>query len=127
MFFNKIKSMFQNAVFYAVSHLDPYLASPDKDFTRRRKLPPELLISFLVSQGASTSDNELTDFFDFHNDMPSASALCQQQRKLKPEALEEVFHQLNSSLQTLRNPSQYRLLAADGSSFSFSSSPQVDP
>ena len=127
MFFNKIKSMFQNAVFYAVSHLDPYLASPDKDFTRRRKLPPELLISFLVSQGASTSDNELTDFFDFHNDMPSASALCQQRRKLKPEALEEVFHQLNSSLQTLRNPSQYRLLAADGSSFSFASSPSWTP
>lgn len=122
MFFNKIKSLFQDAVFYVVSHMDPYLASPDKDFTRRRKLPPEQLISFLVSQGASGTENELSDFFDFSPEAPSASALSQQRNKMKPEALEKVFQHLNASLKDLRQPSKYRFLAADGSSFSFFSS-----
>lgn len=122
MFFNQIKSMFRDACFYVASHLAPYLAAPDKDFSRRRKLPPEMLISFLVSQGASSTGNELDDFFDFHADSPSLSALCQQRDKLKPQALEEVFRQLAASLSKLETPSNYRLFAADGSSFSFFSS-----
>lgn len=124
MFFNQIKSMFQDAVFYVASHITPYLATPDKDFTRRRKLPPELLISYLVSQGASSTGNELDDFFGFSGDAPSLSALNQQRDKLKPQALEEVFRQFNDSLFKLENHSNYRLLAADGSSFSFSSTPK---
>lgn len=122
MFFNQVKFLFQNAVFYVVSHISPYLNDPDKDFTRRRKFPPEMLISFLVSQGASSSGNELDDFFDFHPDSPSLSALNQQRDKLKPQALEEVFRQLGSSLSKPEAPSSYRLFAADGSSFSFFSS-----
>ena len=122
MFFNQVKFLFQNAVFYVVSHISPYLNDPDKDFTRRRKFPPEMLISFLVSQGASSSGNELDDFFDFHPDSPSLSALNQQRDKLKPQALEEVFRQLGSSLSKPEAPSNYRLFAADGSSFSFFSS-----
>ena len=55
MFFNQIKFLFRDAIFYVVSHMTPFLADPDKDFTRRRKLPPETLISFLVSQGASST------------------------------------------------------------------------
>lgn len=124
MFFNQIKSMFRDALFYVSSHITPYLATPDKDFTRRRKLPPELLISFLVSQGASSTGNELDDFFDFRCDSPSLSALNQQRDKLKPQAFGEVFRQFNGSLSKLETPSGYRLLAADGSSFSFFSSPK---
>lgn len=122
MFFNQVKFLFQNAIFYVVSHISPYLNDPDKDFTRRRKFPPEMLVSFLVSQGASSSGNELDDFFDFHPDSSSLSALNQQRDKLKPQALEEVFRQLGSSLSKLEAPSNYRLFAADGSSFSFFSS-----
>lgn len=127
MFFNQIKSMFQDALFYVASHVTPYLATPDKDFTRRRKLPPELLISFLVSQGASSTGNEFDDFFDFYPDAPSLSALNQQRDKLKPQALEEVFRQLNTSLSKLGPASHYRHLAADGSTFSFFSTPKWAP
>ncbi len=124
MFFNQIKSIFQDALFYVASHIPPFLVDPDKNFTRRRKLPPETLISFLVSQGASSTGNELDDFFDFRPDSPSLSALNQQRDKLKPQALEEVFRQFNVSLSKLVAPSNYRLLAADGSTFSFFSTPK---
>lgn len=123
MFVNHIKSIFRDALFYVASHISPYLNTPDKNFTRRRKLPPELLMSFLVSQGASSTGNEFDDFFDLSTDAPSMSALNQQRDKLKPEALEEVFRQLNASLSKTQPASHYRLLAADGSSFSFFSTP----
>ena len=101
MFFNQIKFLFRDAVFHVVSHMSPYLVDPDKDFTRRRKLPPETLISFLVSQGASSTGNELDDFFDFSPDAPSLSALNQQRNKIKPQALEEVFRRFDASLSSL--------------------------
>lgn len=117
-----IKSMFRDACFYVASHLAPYLAAPDKDFSRRRKLPLKMVIPFLVSQGASSTSNELDDFFDFHADSPSLSALSQQRNKLKPQTLEEVFRQLSNSLSKRETPSNYRFFTADGSSFSFFSS-----
>lgn len=89
-------------------------------------LPPETIISFLVSQGAFSSRNEFVDFFNFDSHAPSLSALNQQRDKLKPEAVEATFHQLNSSLSSLDSPHKYKLLAADGSSFSFFSAPQWD-
>ena len=127
MFFNQIKFLFRDAVFHVVSHMSPYLVDPDKDFTRRRKLPPETLISFLVSQGASSTGNELDDFFDFSPDAPSLSALNQQRNKIKPQALEEVFRRFDASLSSLETHPAYRLLAADGSSFSFFSAPRWTP
>lgn len=81
-------------------------------------------ISFLVSQGASSTGNERADLFNFQCSFPSRSALNQQRDKLLPEAVEAVFHQLNPSLSKLAAPSGYGLLAADGLSFSFFSSPR---
>lgn len=119
MSFNQIKLSFRDAVFYVASHIDSYSVHSGIDLSRRRKLPPDTLISFLVSQGASSTDNELLDFFDFSPSLPSPSALNQQRDKLKPEALEEVFHLLNQSAPLSPMFSQYRFLAADGSTCSF--------
>lgn len=125
MLFNQIKSKFQDSVFYVASHIDSYSVSPGKDLTRRRKLPTDMLISFLVSQGASSTGNELIDFFDFSPSAPSLSALNQQRDKLKPDALETVFYLLNQSTQSASTPSKYRFLAVDGSTFSFFSKPSL--
>lgn len=124
MDFKQIRLMLRDAIFHVASHIDPYLANPDKDFTRRRKLPPETLISFLVSQGASSTGTELDDFFNFNANLPSPSALNQQRDKLMPEAIEEVFRTLNGSFQKTSPTPKYRFLAADGSSFSFFSKPR---
>lgn len=51
-------------------------------FTRKRKLAPEKLISFFVSQGASATQNELIDFYGLDCQAPSASALNQQRASL---------------------------------------------
>ena len=125
MLFNQIQCKFRDSVFYVASHIDSYSVCPGKVFTRRRKLPPDMLISFLVSQGASSTDNELIDFFDFSPCAPSLSALSQQRDKLKPEALEAVFHLFNQSTQSDSAPTKYRFLAVDGSTLSFFSRPSL--
>ena len=80
-------------------------------------------MSFLISQGSSSTKNELLDFFTMDAGSPSASAVNQQRAKLKSEALEAVFHHFNSSVLSLEHSSGYRFLAADGSTFTFFSRP----
>ena len=86
----------------------------------------EVLISFLVSCGSSTTRIELLDFFGLQPDSPSASAFNQQRAKLRPEALEAIFYRFNSTLETDAE-SGFRFLAADGSTFTFFSRPSFSP
>lgn len=119
----KIKSLFNFSVKNVVSSISQYSKNPDIDFTRNRKLSVGTLITFLVSQGSSSTKNELIDFFDMDADMPTQSALEQQRAKLKPEALEAVFHQFNDIAELPQTKDTCDLIAADGSSFTFFSRP----
>lgn len=122
---NKIKSLFASAVQSVTSSISDYVVNPDKDFTRDRKFSPDKLISFLVSEGSSTTKNELLDFFNFDHKAPSASAFSQQRAKLKPEALYAVFNNFNQSVAPCsKYKSDYRFLAADGSTATFFSHPK---
>jgi len=128
MFHEKIKSLFSSAVHSVSAVVSNFTANPGSDLTRDRKLPAEKLITFLVSQGASSSKNELLDFFDMDTHAPTASALNQQRAKLKPEALEMVLRHFNSLTDSLDGaPSDYRFIAADGSTFTFFSRPSFSP
>lgn len=123
----QIKDLFFSSVEQVVSHVSRYAVHPDSDFQRNRKISPQKLISFLVSQGASSTKVEMLDFWGLDASIPSSSALNQQRAKLKPEALEAVFKQFNSSIMNLQSPAlsddKYRFLAADGSTCTYFSTP----
>lgn len=119
MFHQTIKSLFYSSIASIVLDISQYTVHPGKDLSRNKKLPPDKLISFLVSQGSSSTKNELLDFFNMDPLVPTASALNQQRAKLKPEALEALFKQFNSSIDSMENTSGYQFLAADGSTFTF--------
>lgn len=123
MFHEKIKSLFSSAVNSVASTISQYTVNPGKDLTRDRKLPADKLITFLVSEGSSSTKNELLDFFNMDVQKPTASAFNQQRAKLKPDALEAVFKQFNSSVASLETSSGYNFIAADGSTFTFFSKP----
>ncbi len=123
MFHQKIKALFSSAVSHISSNISQFTLNPDKDLTRNKKLPPDKLITFLVSQGSSSTKNELLDFFHMDVLAPTASAWNQQRAKLKPDALEAVFKHFNSSVHSMEKISGYRFLAADGSTFTFFSNP----
>ena len=123
MFHQTIKSFFASSVASIVSDISQYTVNPEKDLSRNKKLPADKLISFLVSEGSSSTKNELLDFFDMDVLAPTASAFNQQRAKLKPDALEAVFKHFNSSVKSIEKISGYRFLAADGSTFTFFSKP----
>lgn len=123
MFHEKLKTICKNAIDDVASTISQFTTLPGKYLTRSRKLPADQLISFLISQGASSSKIELLDYFQLNSSAPSLSALNQQRAKLCPEALETVFKKINTAVAESDNPSPYRFLAADGSTFSFFSRP----
>lgn len=127
MFHDKIKSLFSSAVQSVVSRISDFSLHPGKDFTRCKKLPADQLLTFLVSEGSSSTKNELLDFFDMDTDKPTDSAFNQQRAKLRPEAVEAVFHKFNQSVDSLSGQTDYRFLAADGSTATFFSNPKFSP
>lgn len=123
----EIKNLFSEAVCSVASDISHFAIHPEKDFTRNKKLPPDKLISFMVSCGSSSTKIELLDFFGLDSHAPSSSAFNQQRAKLKPEAIETVFHRFNNSLQNVEQTSGYRFFAADGSTFTYFSKPSFSP
>lgn len=123
----RIKSLFSNAVNAVAGRISEFAVNPGKDLTRSRKLPPEKLIRFLVSEGSQSTKDELLDFFGMDPDAPSDSALNQQRAKLKPEAVETVFRNFCSAAEDLNERSGYRFIAADGSTITYFSKPCFSP
>ncbi len=128
MIHQNIKDLFKSSVEYVCSDISKYSIHPDVDFQRTRKISPQTLISFLVSQGSSSTRVEMFDFWGLvDSSMPTSSALNQQRQKLKPDALEAVFKRFNSSVTELLPDTlcdgKYRFWAADGSTFTYFSTP----
>ena len=64
MFQDKIKSLFSSSIQAVVSRISDFAVHPEKDFTRRKKFPADILLAFLISEGSSSTKIELLDFFD---------------------------------------------------------------
>lgn len=128
---NKIKNAFLSAVDSVIADLKLFAVNPAKDFTRRRKITPDTLISFLVSKGSSSARVEMLDFWRMDQKLSSLPALNQQRAKLKPEVLEAVLAAFNDSVSREAGfpatDDRYRYLAADGSTTTFFSSPKLAP
>lgn len=117
-----------SSVEHVCFNISNYSIHPDIDFQRNRKISPQKLISFLVSQDSSSTKVEMLDFCGLDaSSMPASSALNQQWQKLKPAALEAVFKHFNSSaiglLPSTLSDRKYRFLAADGSACTYFSTP----
>ena len=131
MVHQQIKDLFFSSVNSVVSDISKYTFHPNSDFQRSRKIPADKLISFLVSQGSSSTRTEMLDFWNLDSHMPTASALNQQRAKLKPEAVEAVFHHFNSSATQLQPASvldaNYCFQAVDGSELTYFSTEKFSP
>ena len=124
---DQIKTIFNSAISKVTDNISRYAVSPEKDFKRHKKLPADKLISFLISQGSSSTRVELLDFFHLDHDTITASAFNQQRAKLKPEALKQVMYEFNHAVFEEDAPSGCRFLAADGSTVTFFSNPSFSP
>lgn len=122
MFHVKLKDTLKHSITNVTSHMDSFVYNPGRDYSHIRKLSPDHVISFLISQGASSTKCEFLDFFQMSEALPSISALNQRRSQMMPEALEAVFHEFTSSSEKLelsKQEQQYQYIAADGSTTSF--------
>lgn len=96
---------------------------PGKDFTRKRGLPIEKLVEFLISMGGNTQTKELLEYFKFSVKTPTSSAFIQQRSKLLPEALGFVLNEFVNSFKDWKTFKGFRLIAVDGSKVSIPLNP----
>ena len=120
----RIVDFLSEAVNSISNNIGSYVFHPNSDFTRNKKLPADKLLQFLITEGSSSTRNELTEAFDYSPSRPSSQAFIQQRAKLKPEGIQAVFDRFNSSLDELHPKGKYRFLAVDGSTLSFQSDPR---
>jgi len=111
----KVKCLLNRSIHKLFLKRKEHIRNPDKDFTRKRKIPFKTLIKILITMGAGSQNKELLEFFEFDTKIPTASALIQQRDKLKPSAFLYVLQEFTGLLKKVKTYKGYRLLAIDGS------------
>ncbi|MGG1553751.1 IS4 family transposase [Paenibacillus ferrarius] len=101
----------------------PYVKNPEKDFTRKKKLPFKTVLQILISMGGNSLYKELLESQGYDANTPTTSAFVQQRNKILPSALEFLFHKFTQSYTGLKDYRGYRLLAIDGSDLHFATDP----
>ena len=105
------------------SHPGDFSNHPETDLSRNRKLDFHNLLQLIVSMEAGSVKDELLKFFSFAKDTASHFAFFQQRAKLSDDALPYLFHSFNKLYPYTFYKDKYQLLAADGSSFTFTRNP----
>ena len=100
-------------------HRSLYVKNPQRDFTRKKKLPFDKMLKLDIQMQAKSLPHELGDFFDYNPNMPTASAFIQQRAKLTDYALPALFSAFTEAHKPRRMANGYRLIACDGSDVYF--------
>ena len=121
-----IKNTLFSVIYDMAKHPEDFCCCPEKNFTRKRKLPFEKVLTLLVKMGGHSLRDEMLDCLDFEDVPASVSALVQQRSKILPKALEYLFREFTDRCQKPKLYKGYRLLAVDGSDLQFTANPN-DP
>jgi len=100
-----------------------FVKDPKRDFTRKRKLPFEIVVQFLLSMGGNSIYKELMEAQGYDVTTATAAAFVQQRDKILPFALEFLLHEFTQSFAEIRKYKGFRLLAVDGSDLHIATNP----
>jgi hypothetical protein len=116
---NEFVSVLKSTLFGIITKMaespNPFVNSPDKDFTRKRKLPFDDVLKIVVSMGGNSINKELMEAYDYDTQTATTSAFIQQRDKIKPSAFEHLSRKFTGTFKDLVLYKGFRLLAADGS------------
>lgn len=101
----------------------PYVKNPEKDFTRKKKLPFETMMQLLISMGGNSIYKELLESQGYDVNTATTSAFVQQRHKILPSAVEYLFHKFTQTHKNIKDYRGYRLLAIDGSDLHIATDP----
>ncbi len=111
----QIKKQLTSAISKVASNPERFCKNPDKDFSRKRKLPFKKVVQSILSLSGKDLKCEIMDSFNFSVSSPSVSAFVQQRSKLSSTAFETVFREFTQSVSASLLHKGYRLIAVDGS------------
>lgn len=118
-----IKNLLLSEIKSVVDNHDKYCCNPGHDFSRKRKLSFEKVITSIIGMGSKGLTNELIDIFTQSSDMPSASAFVQQRSKIKSDAFEDIFTGFVDKITNDLSDKEMRILAVDGSDIQIATNP----
>ena len=96
-----------------------YIANPQKDFTRKRKVTFYDMMWFLLFIGANSMSEEIRRAFnDKAFSYISEVAILKSRSKIKASAFEQLLRKFNDTLENPKKYKSYRVIAVDGSDFS---------
>ena len=88
---DKILNVFNRSIEMVCNNINCYCSDPVSNFTRKRKLPAETLIHFIIQMQSKSLNSELCEYFTDLNSLPTSSALSQQRDKLDISAFQRIF------------------------------------
>lgn len=110
-----IKRTFEKCINKISVNPKAFVNNPEKDFTRKRKLPFKQVVKSVLAMTGKSIRGELLDYFNLTPSMPTVSAFVQQRNKINHLAFETLFHTFTSNIDEQKLFYGYRLLAVDGS------------
>jgi hypothetical protein len=119
----QLKNLLMSNIRRVVKNSKLYCINPEKDFSRKRKLTMEKLITGIIGMQSGSLTNELIDFFNASSDVPTASAFSQQRCKISPNAFLKVFREFSHEI-TSTFKEEIHLLAVDGSRIQIATAPE---
>lgn len=120
---DQLRLALQQSISRAATNLNVCVKIPEKDFSRKRKLPLKIMLFLLIANGSGSLAKELYDWFGYKPDTATASAFVQQRDKIRPEAMEMIFKDFSSHTTPNKTFRGYRLFAVDGSDLRLPSNP----
>lgn len=111
----KVVKKFNSEIMKLDNIKSEFCVSPEKDFTRDRKISFASVIRSILSFGGGTLTSELLKINKFTLDLPTSSAFVQQRDKVSPRAFSTLFSMINKEFDQDLRYHGYRLMAVDGS------------
>ncbi len=120
---NSVRETLTNLIMEMSASPALFVKDPERDFTRKRKLPFETVVQLLLSIGGNSVYKEILEAQGYDVNTATAAAFVQQRDKILPFAFEFLLHEFTQSFQDIKKYKGFRLLAADGSDLHIATDP----
>ena len=117
-----VKNLLMSQIKIVAANAKSFCIDAERNFSRKRKLTMEKVISGIIGMRSGSLTNELLDLFNDSPETPTSSAFCQQRCKITVEAFEAVFRLFSKKLCDSFED-ELPVLAVDGSKIQIPTNP----
>ena len=117
-----VKNLLKSQIKTVVANAKSFCIDAERNFSRKRKLTMEKVISGIIGMRSGSLTNELLDLFNDSPETPTSSAFCQQRCKITVEAFETLFRLFSNKIGDSFDD-ELPILAVDGSKIQIPTNP----